>query len=249
MGPVTTAAQGAELAVSGPLERMLAAAVAAPEWGRAESLTGRLLVIREQALKQGVASVPVSDRYVITLLGGPVDLVHFLGLAGTVCSGKMERKAALMDQWRREGGPDHEAGLTGTYPVEAHPDDLPSNALGALFGEELRAHNGDLTHDVAGDLRRFFAGLQTVPDAVAQRFSHDQVVMGLRPGAPLAVRRARSEWFTALPLYVVPLVAPGRMKEIPDAASALRAAGLEVRPVEGRMIGIERVGVGRSPNS
>lgn len=220
----------------------MAAAAAQPGWAQARRLTDRLHLIREVALKQGMASTPVSDRYVITCLAGPVDVVHFLGLAIPVAAGTKERPAALMEQWRKEGGPDYEAGLSWTYPMEAHPDDLPSNALGALFGEELRPYNEDSSRDVRAALRRFFAVLQPVPDVVAKRFSHDEIVMGLRPGATLKEKRARAEWFSALPLYVMPHVAPERVKELPNATAALAAAGFVVRPLEGRPLLVERVG-------
>ncbi len=44
---------------------------------------------------------------------------------------------ACQSMWELEGGKDFEAGQSRTFPPEAHPDDLSSKALGALFGGDL----------------------------------------------------------------------------------------------------------------
>lgn len=223
------------------LDRILAAGMRSAKWSSAKSLTERLQAIRDEALKQDVVSRPVSDRYQITVLGGPIDLVHFLGLAYIVCSGSSDREQALLEQWTREGGPDFEKGLSRTYPTEAHPDDLPSNALGALLGEELRPHNLELDFDLPGALRRFFSSLEPVPNQIAHRFSHTQIVMGLRESSSVREFRSRSEWFTAQPMYILPAVAPERAARIPDSVAALKAAGFVVRKYQGRPIVIDRL--------
>ena len=152
-----------------PLDRLVTQAQAQAKWTDATTPPEKLNLVREAALKLDIVSAPVSDRYLITALGGPIDLVHFLGLAITVSSGAMARDDALFDQWKREGGADFEAGLSTTYPTEAHPDDLPSNALGALFGEEIRTRQKDPNFDVAAAFREFFVPLEPVPDRIADR--------------------------------------------------------------------------------
>ena len=146
-----------------------------------------------------------------------------------------------MQQWKSEGGPDFEAHRTRTYPTEAHPDDLPSNALGALLGLELRIHNTEVSFDLQGALRRFFDSLSPFPDVVAKKYSHNQVVMGLRGGEAKSVEQSRREWFTALPLYLVGIIEPANVIQIPNASAALKRAGVEVYLIQGRPIGIRRV--------
>jgi len=210
-------------------------------WPTAHPIKGRLNLIREAALKKDVVSDPVSDRYLITALGGPIDIVHFLGLAITVYSGSMDRDAALMKQWKLEGGPDFEAGRSRTYPTEAHPDDLPSNALGALFGEELRAHTDDHDFDVATALKTFLSSLEPQSDDIAKKYSHRVIVMGLTENAAPETARARSEWFSAQPLFSLYAIDPTRAKSIGNSSEALRKAGFELRAIEGRILAIDRI--------
>jgi hypothetical protein len=223
------------------LDRMLAGAGQDPRWNAARTIPERMRIIREVALKQDVVSNPVSDRYLITELGGPIDLVHFLGLAAIVASGKSSRESALLEQWRLEGGPDFIAGRSRVYPTEAHPDDLPSNALGALFGEETLPHANDPSFDLPAALKAFMQHFLPVPDAVAKRFSHQRIVMGLPDSASFTQMRQRSEWFTALPRYLLPDVAPKKVRSHPNAETALKAAGFAIRRYEGRPIIIDRL--------
>lgn len=227
------------------LDRLIDEARSQDAWKTATTASAKLIQIREAALKKSVVSDPVSDRYLITALGGPIDMVHFLGLAIPVCSGSLQRQPALLDQWKREGGPDHEAGRSRTYPPEAHPDDLPSNAFGALFGEEIRHNEDDAAFDVVGALKSFLSPLQPLPDAITKKFSHRMIVMGLNSDAPLETIRSRSEWFTATPLFSLHAVDPAKAKAIGDSATALRQAGFEVRLIDGKPILIERVPASR----
>ena len=227
--------------VEGPLDRLIVRAQSQAKWTDAKTPDQKLNLIREAALKLDIVSTPVSDRYLITALGGPIDLVHFLGLAITVSSGAMAREDALFDQWKREGGPDFEAGLSATYPTEAHPDDLPSNAFGALFGEEIRARQNDVNLDVITALREFFVPLEPVPDRIAKQFSHRRIVMGLNDAAPPRTVRSRSEWFTAKPLFCLYALDRERAAAIGDSAAALRMAGFRLRALNGKLIVIDRV--------
>jgi hypothetical protein len=224
-----------------PLDRLVTQAQAQAKWTDATTPPEKLNLVREAALKLDIVSAPVSDRYLITALGGPIDLVHFLGLAITVSSGAMARDDALFDQWKREGGADFEAGLSTTYPTEAHPDDLPSNALGALFGEEIRTRQKDPNFDVAAAFREFFVPLEPVPDRIAKQFSHRRIVMGLNDDATPRLVRSRSEWFTAKPLFCLYAFDRDRAVVIGDSAAALRMAGFQLRAVHGKLIAIDRI--------
>ena len=150
-------------------DRVMLAAAKRQEWQSATTLSETLKTIREVALGYDVVGKPVSDRYLITRFAGPIDLVHFLALCSSTCGGR-DLEEALMQQWKSEGGPDFEAHRTRTYPTEAHPDDLPSNALGALLGLELRIHNTEVSFDLQGALRRFFDSLSPFPDVVAKKY-------------------------------------------------------------------------------
>lgn len=228
-----------------PLDRLVRDAQQNAGWKTAKTIDKKLSLIREVALKKQVVSDPVSDRYLITALGGPIDLVHFLGLAVSVCSRTAERKPALFEQWKREGGPDFEAGRSETYPPEAHPDDLPSNALGALFGEEIRDHNHEPDFDVVTALKDFLRPFEPLPDAITKKYSHRAIVMGLPERPSYNQIRSRREWFTATPLFALRAIDPARARLIGDAASALRMAGFELRSFEGRLIVIDRITVKR----
>ncbi|MDZ4289609.1 MAG: hypothetical protein U0984_16710 [Prosthecobacter sp.] len=224
------------------LDRVLAATQKSPEWSGARSQAERLGVLRKQALKYAAVSDLVSDRYLITALAGPVDLVRFFGLARSVCGGSIDRRAALLKEWRREGATRLKIAAGAAAPVDLSPDDLPSNALGALFGEELKPHNANLGHDLIADLQKFLGNLDPVVDSVTTRFTYEQLVHGLSAEATPEARRASREWLTAEPLYLLPLVAPEKAKTFANAAIALKAAGLEVRKHEGHPIVIERIG-------
>ncbi len=213
---------------SASLERIVASAMQMPAWRSARHQVERLTILRDKALAQKNPTEPVSDRFVITTLGGPVDLVRFFGLARIVCGGK-DRRASLLKEYQREKG-------------EVTPDDLPSNALGALFGEELRPHMRDTGHDLVPDLRRFFASLQPADDAAIKRHSYQRLVHGLEAETTEQQRAASRDWRKAEPLYLVSLLAPERASTIPNAEAALHAAGLETRRVQGLPIVIERIG-------
>lgn len=210
-----------------------------PKWNAARTAGEKMWAIRAVAGGYDVVSDPVSDRYLITRYGGPIDLVHFFGLAAMVCEGR-ESNDVLLDQWTKEGGPDFEAKRTRTYWTEAHPDDLPSNALGALFGEEVRPRNKDASFPLVDELRKFFDSLSPFPNRKVKRYSHAEVVMGLRGTETLREKRRRSEWFTALPLFVVPVIEPERVTEIRNSREGLTFAGLEIYQIEGRPIGVRR---------
>ena len=223
------------------LDRLIAEARATKEWKTAKTAAEKLNLIRDAALKKDTASDPVSDRYLITALGGPIDIVHLLGLAIPVCKGTSQRDAALLSQWKAEGGPDFEAGRSGSFPTEAHPDDLPSNALGALFGEEIRAKSSEPGFDVVTALKNFLFPLEPVPDKIAKKFSHRVIVMGLAEDASRKTIRSRYEWFTAEPLFSLYAFDAKRAKELGTAAGALAKAGFRIREIEGRPIAIDRI--------
>lgn len=223
------------------LDRLFKEAQSEDTWGTSKTVSDKLKHIREVALKKDVVSDPVSDRYLITALGGPIDIVHFLGLAIQVCSGSLQREEALLAQWKSEGGPDFEVGRSRTYPPEAHPDDLPSNTLGALFGEEIHQYNNDPKFDVIKAMKDFLSPLEPVADDIAKKFSHQKIVMGLNSDASVQVTRSRNEWFTAKPLFSLYAFDPDRARGCGDSSAALRKAGFVVRSIDGKAILIERV--------
>jgi len=215
--------------------RLLDRAEASPGWAAAD-LPGKLQIVVDLAMKEPVTSDPVSDRYSLTLLGGPVDWVHFMNLARMALVGG-ERKELLYDQWVKEGGPDFEAGRGRTQPTAATPDDLPSNALGALFGEELRAAGTQV--DLGQALETFIAPLQPAPDEVSRRQSHHRAVMGLSADPTPAERDRAYAWFTAEPLNLT------RLLNAPSPAAsgreALARAGFQVTRHKGKPVVIERI--------
>ena len=223
------------------LDRVIREAEGTKAWAGAVKTSAKMNVIRDVCLSKATVSNPVSDRYLITALGGPIDLVHFFGLAIPVCSGKQTRDDALVGQWFAEGGLDYEAGKSRVFPPEAHPDDLPSNALGALFGEEVMAHENDPAFDVVKALREFLDPLEIVGDDVAKRFSHRTIVMGLAKNASRETVRSRSEWFTAEPMFSLHAWDAERAKTLGSASNALILAGFELREIGGRLIAIDRV--------
>ncbi len=184
--------------------RVFAKAKADPAWSEKKDLRERLMLIRSKALRNSAVSNPVSDRYCITCYGGPIDLVHFLMLAAEVVGGK-NHEERLYKEWLAEGGETIKEHPRGHF--EAHPDDLPSNALGALFGAEILPHKNDPNLDIEAAFAKFIAPLIPVPDAITQRLSHQYIVMGLpgkRPARKLQLSRKR--WFTAAPLNLTRLI-------------------------------------------
>lgn len=222
---------------SDSLDRILQEAVQQPAWRSARHQVERLTLLRDAALRKAAESDPVSDRYVITALAGPVDLVRFLGLARIVCAGK-DRRASLLKEWQKENG----VGKAVTKPLDLTPEDLPSNALGALFGEELRPHLHDLQHDVAASLRAFFKPLEPQRDSVVRSLTFERAVLGLPASATTEERNQVHAWTTAMPVYLIPAVAAGKADTYPDAAAALKAAGLDLRKHQDLPIILERLG-------
>jgi hypothetical protein len=223
------------------LERVLAAAAKTTDWTGASKQTDRLQALRKQALRYNAVSEIPSDRYQITALAGPVDLVRFFHLAKTTCGG-IDRRVVLLQQWKRENGPAMLPGATRPPPPDAalFPDDLPSNALGALFGEEVRAHDLDPNFDLPAAIRKFFAALEPVEDTAVAKHSFKRLVQGLEEKPTPDALRLSQRWLTAEPLFLLPVLAPNRANSITNATAALRAAGLEVREHEGEPIIIDR---------
>jgi len=221
-------------------DRIVKAALATEKWTKADTLEKKIWALRAVPERLEITSAPVSDRYLITRYGGPIDFVHFFALAATVCRGD-DLEESLFRQWEREGGPDFEAGRTGTFPVEAHPDDLPSNAFGALIGLELRPHNHDASFPLIERLRKFFDSLSLFPDDLIKKYSHDEIVMGFQGSPTTSERRRKSEWFSALPLFLVPRLEPSREPKFPSSRAALQQAGYDVYLIKGKPIGIRRI--------
>ncbi len=229
-----------------PHDRLVIEAKAHPDWASADNQR-QLELIRDAALAKKTSSDPVSDRYTITFYGGPIDWVHFLNLAIFVYSGDQAFGEAQYAQWVNEGGLVFEAGKTREQPTASTPDDLPSNALGALFGKELRMQKSP--SEVEDALERFIEPLRPVPDQIAKAFSHQLIVMGL-PDDPSNRQLDRAyAWFTAEPLNVTvsinakaqqltakPFGAPER-----SGRAALARADLRLTSYRGKLVVIERM--------
>lgn len=169
------------------------------KWSKCRTLTERMWLIRSYAAKEPVVSSEVSDRYQITCYGGPIDLVHFLALSAYVGSGRVNWEARLYKEWVAEGGPDHVNGFDLEKKQEAHPDDLPSNAFGALWGSELKDKNRDLSVDLEKSFSQFISTLKPVPRKISQEFSHRQIVMGLPKNPTLTQIAEKYAWYQAIP--------------------------------------------------
>lgn len=229
--------------------RLFRAAEADPKWKDAKLLTDRIWLVRSYAMKEAVVSAPVSDRYMITCYGGPVDLVHFFCLAANLCSGGCRMGERLHEEWVAEGGFENLHGFNYQQPPEAHPDDLPSNAFGALFGWEIREHQQDLAFDLELAFSKFVAPLRPVPDAIAKEFSHRAIVMGLPENASQGLREERRAWFTAVPLVLcrdlnamaIRKVGKPACGDVGSGEAALAAAGFQVYEYKGRPIIIRRM--------
>ena len=219
------------------------------KWQEAQTLTERLWLIRKYSAKHAVTSDPVSDRYVVTCYGGTIDLVHFLCLAANVSSGKHERAPRLYQEWLAEGGKENLYKFNYSEHPEAHPDDLPSNALGALFGLELRKHDKDLSVDLQKAFTDFVAPLLPVKDEIAKAFSHREIVMGLPEKPSKKLYEERHGWFTAAPLlHIKKLNAKAIEKRgkplckfFKDGRQALKEAGFVLYGVRKRPILISRL--------
>jgi hypothetical protein len=245
---VANLANAAERPHSYGFLKLLHSAKQDAKWESAERLSDRMWLIRSYALKQSVVSNPVSSRYLITCHGGPIDLVHFFCLAAEVCSGE-DWGPRLYKEWVREGGLENLQGFNFQQPPEAHPDDLPSNAFGALFGSEMRPHEDSMDIDLKAALIRFLKPLRPVPDAVSCNFSHREIVMGL-PAKPSREQRAeRYGWFTASPYISCAKINDAAQQTLgrkwcdcqANGESALRAAGFELATFRKRPIIIRRI--------
>jgi hypothetical protein len=215
------------------------------------SLSGRekLMKIRKVASQQKTVSDPVSDRYTITAYGGPVDLVHFLMLAVEATRKDMDIKERLYKEWVAEGGEDHQFGFNPQYPCEAHPDDLPSNALGALFGSEIKDKLDNEGFDILEAFIAFIKPLRPLPDVLAKNFSHRRIVMGLKKNEEPKNENSRYIWFTAKPLNMTALINEIARKTLgknfshvfADGSSCLKQAGFRLKLYRGKTILIERL--------
>jgi TfoX/Sxy family transcriptional regulator of competence genes len=197
---------------------------------------------------------PLSDRYVLTARGGTLDLVHLASQSAAVCAGNLKVEDAVQIQWEAEGGADAAAGKekrADGEEFEANHDDLPSNALGALFGEEIRAHEQDLDFDLPKAFQDFLRPLDPLPDQYAKKFSHAEVVMGITQAVlPRADYFAQSKWFTAEPFLTNDWInrqlderLGANAERLPGYAAGLeglRAAGFDLLEHRGEKILIRR---------
>lgn len=112
--PAVPQQTGPAAAIHPQLIRLQALAQEKPGWTSATTMSGKILSLREEVNRLDIVYEPVSDRYLITKLGGPIDLVHFLYLCAQTCSGSMTTEEALLRQWKSEGGGDFQKGLSRT---------------------------------------------------------------------------------------------------------------------------------------
>jgi RHS repeat-associated protein len=106
------------------------------EWQEAKTVQDKILAIRTYIVNQGWTNK--KDAYVYTCGCGVVDLVHFMGLAGSTARGD-DRHKLLKQQYE-----DEKSGNIHT----AFPEDMPSNALGALFGEKVTGQPDDVIAEI-----------------------------------------------------------------------------------------------------
>lgn len=229
-------------------KRIFAKAKSDPKWGTAKTLTDRIWLVRSYSAKYSVVSDPVSDRYMITCYGGPIDLVHFFGLAAPICSGNHGLAKRLYREWVAEGGQENLFRFNHESPPHATPDDLPSNALGALFGLEIRKHNEDLMFDIEKAFENFVRALIPVKDQISREFSHHQIIMGYPLNPSRALKNERNAYFTAEPLIqcnelnIVSRRLEGRdlCQPARDGIDALEKAGFRLLSYKDRPIIIRR---------
>ncbi|MCM8537787.1 MAG: hypothetical protein NE334_17730 [Lentisphaeraceae bacterium] len=228
-------------------KRVFKKAKASPSWPK-DDVQDQILFVRKLAAKEKTVSDPVSDRYTLTAYGGPIDLVHFLMLAYEATRDEINIKDRLYKEWVSEGGPDHQFGFNPKYPCEAHPDDLPSNALGGLFGTEIKHKMKKEDFDLFKEFSKFIEPLKPLPDRLAQKFSHRSGVMGLRVKETFKLEQTRYIWFTAEPLNqtglinAVALRVDGKKfcKTLKTGTSCLREAGFTLRKYRGKTILVQR---------
>ena len=221
-------------------------------WKKAASNSARMMLVRKYALKTKTVSSPVSDRYMVTCYGGPVDLVHFLCLSANICSGKHVLAPRLYREWVAEGGFDNLQRFNLQEPPEAHPDDLPSNALGALWGYELKKNELNLDFDLQKSFDDFVKPLRPVPDVISKQFSSYEIVMGYPQAKPAKVLsemwKERKTWFTAEPLLLCHKINKVSLEKLgkkfcsvpASGERALEKAGLVLRYYKRRSIIILR---------
>lgn len=227
-------------------QRVFSKAEEDPAWPKL-NLREKLMKVRALALKEKTVSDPVSDRYQITAYGGPIDLVHFLMLAAEAQLDEVDMKKRLFTEWEQEGGYQHLNGFNPQYPCEAHPDDLPSNALGALFGEELK--NNGLNGSLKDSFAAFLKPLMPVPDAIAKKFSHRLIVMGLPEKIDRQTENSRHIWFSAEPLNISKLINYESKKQsgkefcktLSSGKDCLREAGFRLEFYKSKSIIITRL--------
>ena len=226
--------------------RVFEKAEASINWDKL-SLREKLMKVRAVAMKNKTVSDPVSDRYTITAYGGPIDLVHFLMLAAEAQKDGIDMNDRLYKEWVQEGGEYHLNGFNPKYPCEAHPDDLPSNALGALFGLELKSKG--MKGSLKDAFAEFIKPLVPVPDLTAKKFSHRMIVMGLPTKIDKQTESSRYIWFTAEPLNISKLINYEHKKltgeDLCETASSakdcLHKAGFQLRLYKNKSIIISRL--------
>mgnify|MGYP001380245162 CR=1 FL=1 len=226
--------------------RVFEKAKASPEWPT--DIQDQILFVRKVAAKNKTVSDPVSGRYTLTAYGGPIGLVHFLMLAYEATRDEINIKERLYKEWVSEGGPEHQFGFNPKYPSEAHPDDLPSNALGGLFGSEIKARMNNKGFNLLNEFTQFIKPLLPLPDKLAHKFSHRRGVMGLREEESFKIETSRYIWFTAEPLNQTRLINVVAKKEngevfcktLKSGASCLKEAGFRLRKYRGKTILVER---------
>lgn len=227
--------------------RVFEKAQASPSWPK-NDVQDQILFVRKIAAKEKTVSDPVSDRYALTAYGGPIDLVHFLMLAYEATRDEINIKDRLYKEWVSEGGPDHLFGFNPKYPCEAHPDDLPSNALGGLFGTEIKKKMKRDDFDLLKEFSKFIEPLKPLPDSLAHKFSHRSGVMGLRIKESFKKESTRYIWFTAEPLNQTGLINAIAMrvdgkkfcKTLKTGTSCLSEAGFTLRKYRGKTILVQR---------
>jgi RHS repeat-associated protein len=138
-----------------------------------------------------VGSVAGQDKYLYTTHAGVVDIEHFFGSARfvygrTVVESRSNAKATQLNLLERQEA----SNWTGGYAA----DDLPSNALGALFAEHLMSIKDKSKVDVAVEANKFFELLGVVDTETLKKLQNGWSSSSFRSG-----NRARS----AAPIPIV----------------------------------------------
>ncbi|MEK7763142.1 MAG: RHS repeat-associated core domain-containing protein, partial [Nitrospirota bacterium] len=143
-------------------------APAKPKKGEPDAILLQLRKAQEIATPSDPASVlsavlgrfgqtmSIADKYLYTTHAGIVDIGHFFGTARFVYGGQeIEGHADAKSKYLKEKERDEVSDTTGSYAA----DDLPSNALGALFAEHLISIKDKGKVDVTMEASKFFAKL------------------------------------------------------------------------------------------